>query len=207
MSPKAAEVLIIGAGVIGASIAFHLTRCGMKPLVIEKSDPAGAVIAGSETAYRIDCLAVGFGFSANLELAQLAGCDVAFNAGLGGWVVKVNEDLETTVVGISAAGEITAIGGAAKSLIEGRLAGLSILRRMGLLKFGELDKEISALKQARKRQMAFGRYFNAQYSFPSEYMANWIRSLPDDAPVCRCEEVNWAMCAGRSPMASARSPA
>jgi sarcosine oxidase subunit beta len=38
--PKTAEVLIIGAGVIGASIAFHLTRHGIKPLVIEKNDPA-----------------------------------------------------------------------------------------------------------------------------------------------------------------------
>jgi glycine/D-amino acid oxidase-like deaminating enzyme len=46
VAPKAAEVLIIGAGVIGASIAFHLTRYGIKPLVIEKSDPA----AGSSGA-------------------------------------------------------------------------------------------------------------------------------------------------------------
>jgi NADPH-dependent 2,4-dienoyl-CoA reductase/sulfur reductase-like enzyme len=162
----------------------------LREVIAARVDPAGAVIAGSETAYRIDCLAVGFGFSANLDLAHLAGCDVAFNSGLGGWVVKVNEDLETTVDGISAAGEITAIGGAAKSLTEGRLAGLSILKGMGLLKSGELNKEISVLKQTRRRQMAFGRYFNAQYSFTPEYRARWIRSLPDDVPVCRCEEVN-----------------
>jgi sarcosine oxidase subunit beta len=36
----------VGAGVIGASIAFHLTRHGIKPLVIEKNDPA----AGSSGA-------------------------------------------------------------------------------------------------------------------------------------------------------------
>ena len=46
MDPKTADVLIIGAGVIGASIAFHLTRHGIKPLLIEKSDPA----AGSSGA-------------------------------------------------------------------------------------------------------------------------------------------------------------
>jgi len=44
--PKTADVLIIGAGVIGASIAFHLTRQGIKPLLLEKSDPA----AGSSGA-------------------------------------------------------------------------------------------------------------------------------------------------------------
>ena len=46
MVPKTADAVIIGAGVIGASIAFHLTRRGIKPLVIEKSDPA----AGSSGA-------------------------------------------------------------------------------------------------------------------------------------------------------------
>jgi glycine/D-amino acid oxidase-like deaminating enzyme len=41
-----ADAVLIGAGVIGASIAFHLTRHGIKPLVLEKSDPA----AGSSGA-------------------------------------------------------------------------------------------------------------------------------------------------------------
>ena len=46
MGPESADVLIIGAGVIGASIAFHLTRRGIKPLLIEKHHPA----AGSSGA-------------------------------------------------------------------------------------------------------------------------------------------------------------
>jgi sarcosine oxidase subunit beta len=41
-----ADVLIIGGGVIGTSIAFHLTRQGIKPLLVEKSAPA----AGSSGA-------------------------------------------------------------------------------------------------------------------------------------------------------------
>jgi glycine/D-amino acid oxidase-like deaminating enzyme len=45
-SPKTADVVIIGAGVIGASVAFHLTRRGIKPLVVEKNEPA----AGSSGA-------------------------------------------------------------------------------------------------------------------------------------------------------------
>jgi glycine/D-amino acid oxidase-like deaminating enzyme len=35
--PKAADAVIIGAGVIGASIAYHLTRHGIRPLVLEKA--------------------------------------------------------------------------------------------------------------------------------------------------------------------------
>ncbi len=46
MGFKTADVVIIGAGVIGAAIAFHLTRHGMRPLLVEKSAPA----AGSSGA-------------------------------------------------------------------------------------------------------------------------------------------------------------
>jgi D-hydroxyproline dehydrogenase subunit alpha len=186
-----ARLRLAGAAVCsGVRILEARGDDGALEVAAARVDNAGRVIPGSETVYRAGCLAVGFGFTANIELAQLAGCAVAFNSGLGGWVVKVNEDLETSIDGIHAAGEITAIGGAAKSLTEGRLAGFSILRRMGLLKRNEMKAEISALKKTRRRQMAFARYFNAQHEFTPEYMAGWIRSLPGDVPVCRCEEVN-----------------
>ena len=163
---------------------------GLREVVAARVDKEGTVIPGSETIYPVSCLAVGFGFTANIELAQLAGCGLAFNSELGGWVVKVNENLETSVDGIHAAGEITAIGGAAKSLTEGRLAGLAILERMGLLKSDAMREELSALKKMRHRLMAFARYFNSQQTFPPEYLAGWIRSLPNEMTVCRCEEVN-----------------
>jgi len=162
----------------------------LREVVVARVDPRGEIIAGSETVCPAESLAVGFGFSANIELAQLAGCGLAYNASLGGWVVKVNEDLETGVDGILAAGEITAVGGASKSLIEGRLAGLSILRKMGLLKTAERADEIAALKKNRRRQLAFARYFNAQWTLPRERVDGIIRGLPDDVAVCRCEEVS-----------------
>jgi NADPH-dependent 2,4-dienoyl-CoA reductase/sulfur reductase-like enzyme len=162
---------------------------GLREVAAARVGPAGTVLPGSETIYPASCLAVGFGFTANIELAQLAGCGLAYNSELGGWVVKVNEDLETSVAGIHAAGEVTAIGGAAKSLAEGRLAGLAILERLGLLKSGTMREELAALKRMRQRLMAFARYFNSRHCFAPEYMAGWICSLPNDVPVCRCEEV------------------
>nr|MCU0604398.1 NAD(P)/FAD-dependent oxidoreductase [Desulfobacterales bacterium] len=185
-----ARLRLAGAAVRGG-VRIIEARGGGGPLDVTAAgiDNAGTVIPGSETAYSAGCLAIGFGFSANVELAQLAGCALAFNSGLGGWVVKVNEDLETSVAGIHAAGEITAIGGAAKSLTEGRLAGLSILGCMGRLKSNHRRAEIVALKKTRRRQMAFARYFNAQYDFSPGYLAAWISGLADDVPVCRCEEV------------------
>jgi glycine/D-amino acid oxidase-like deaminating enzyme len=38
--PAAAEVIVVGAGMVGASAAYHLARAGMRPLVIEANAPA-----------------------------------------------------------------------------------------------------------------------------------------------------------------------
>ncbi len=46
MKSLSADIVIIGAGVIGASVAFHLSRHGIKALVLEKHEPA----AGSSGA-------------------------------------------------------------------------------------------------------------------------------------------------------------
>ena len=46
MPPRVADAVVVGAGVIGASIAYHLTRRGIRPLVVEEHDPA----AGSSGA-------------------------------------------------------------------------------------------------------------------------------------------------------------
>ncbi len=34
--PDTADVVIVGGGVIGSSIAYHLAKEGLKPVVIEK---------------------------------------------------------------------------------------------------------------------------------------------------------------------------
>ena len=38
--PAEAEVIVVGAGMLGASAAYHLARAGMRPLVIEARSPA-----------------------------------------------------------------------------------------------------------------------------------------------------------------------
>jgi len=38
--PSAAEVVVVGAGMVGASAAWHLARAGMRPLVLDANAPA-----------------------------------------------------------------------------------------------------------------------------------------------------------------------
>jgi len=120
-----------------------------------------------------DFLAIGYGFSPNTELAQLCGCPVEYCPELGGFVVKTAEDL-SCAPGIYASGEVTGIGGARKSMIEGRLAALSALgkRDPGLLK-------------ARERELSFARRLNTVFSVPLHL---W-REIPDETIICRCEDV------------------
>jgi len=162
---------------------------GLEEVVTAAVDRRGAVVPGTERTYRAGALAVGFGFTPNIEAARLAGCEIVYNASLGGWVVRVGDDLETSVAGIHAAGEITAVGGAAKSWIEGRIAAYGILRRSGRLQPGAMRREIAGLQRTRRGQMAFARWFNARYTFGSEYMARRFGELADDVPLCRCESV------------------
>jgi sarcosine oxidase subunit beta len=56
--PAAAEVVVVGGGMLGASAAYHLARAGMRPLVIEANSPAWGAS----------------GRNAGMALAGLGGC-------------------------------------------------------------------------------------------------------------------------------------
>ena len=45
--PNTADVVIIGGGVMGCSIAYNLAKEGLKPVVIEKSDIGGEASGSS----------------------------------------------------------------------------------------------------------------------------------------------------------------
>jgi NADPH-dependent 2,4-dienoyl-CoA reductase/sulfur reductase-like enzyme len=165
-----------------------IEACGQKGLeevLTVKIDTYGRVLPGSETVYPCECLAIGYGFAANIELAQLAGCKLEYKAQQGGWTVGVTQDLETAVAGIFAAGEITGIAGAAKSITEGKLAALAILKKLGKISNDTYFARSQKLKNARKKHLRFGAYFNAQHKIPDEIN----RSIADETIICRCEDI------------------
>jgi NADPH-dependent 2,4-dienoyl-CoA reductase/sulfur reductase-like enzyme len=157
----------------------------LEEVLTVKIDRNGHVRPGSQTVYPAECLAIGYGFVANIELAQLAGCRLEYDANQGGWMVWVTEDLETSVSGIFAAGEITGIAGATKSITEGKLAAQAILLKLGKISSDIFIARSTQLKKKRKRHVRFGKYFNAQHKIPCEI----IRSIADETIVCRCEDI------------------
>ena len=186
--------IVEGARHLAAILKAHVP-CHHRSMVIEargrgeldgvvaaKVDRLGRIVEGTEKAYRTACLAVGWGYTPNLELPQRAGCGLTYSEAMGGWAVRVGNELETTVKGIFAAGEITGIAGALKSIHEGELAAWGILRKLGR----DVDpRRVKYLERQRARHLRFGAYFNRLHKLPAEV---YLR-IPDEVTLCRCEDV------------------
>lgn len=154
-------------------------------VVAARVDGQGRVLQGTESVYATDTLAVGQGFTPNIELPLQAGCRVAHAVDRGGWFVDVNADMETSQAGIYAAGETTGIAGGAKSFIEGRLAAWDILHRQGRLDANTCAQQMRPLRRRRHRQIRYGRLLNTL----CHPRAGVYGDIPDAVTVCRCEGI------------------
>lgn len=157
----------------------------LESVVVARVDSSGKIIQGTEKIHETSALAVGNGFVPNIEVAQLANCSLEYSEAKGGWVVEVKENLETSVENVFAAGEITGIGGAYKSIHEGELAANSILYRLDKMGKRDFDKKQSRMIRKRKHDLKFGTLFNLLYRVPM----GSVLEIPDDTIVCRCEDV------------------
>jgi D-hydroxyproline dehydrogenase subunit alpha len=157
----------------------------LQQVVYGSLDRKGNLVPGSEKMVRTDCLAVGHGFAANIELAQAAGCKLSFDRDAHGWVVEVDACMRTSLPGIYASGELTGVAGARKSFIEGQIAGHSIALDLGLQ--GPLDyrRSVRDLMRIREREIGFGRLITRISAPP---VGLW-HTIHDDTIICRCEDV------------------
>ncbi len=170
----------------GVRIIEARGRRQLETVTAGRVDARGRVIAGTETHIDVDTLAIGYGFAPNLELAQQAGCTLAYAPDQGGWCVDINDSMETSLKNIYAAGEITGIAGAAKSLIEGQISAWKILLRQGRVNRRTAAGHVRRLRRQRKQELQYGRFLNQLCRID----ANCYAGIPDDTIVCRCEEIS-----------------
>ncbi|MEV5962775.1 FAD-dependent oxidoreductase [Kribbella sp. NPDC051952] len=102
-------------------IAAHGTD-HVEAVTVVRIDENWRPVPGTERRLEVDAVCLGFGFTAQLELAVSARCDLTTGPD-GGPAVIVDHNQQTTTPGIYAAGELTGIGGADLSTQEGHLAG------------------------------------------------------------------------------------
>ncbi len=147
-------------------------------------DRKGNTVPGTFQTYPAEALAVGYGFCPNIELPVQAGCALDYDADRGGWVVRVDHALETSVAAVYVAGEITGIAGAGKSFVEGKLAALSILEKLGK-KTGP-GRYAQKLVRMQKHQLGYAAFLNQLCQVP----ASAYETIDDDVLICRCEEIS-----------------
>ena len=152
---------------------------------IARLDAAGRPIPGSETAVDVDALCVSFGLTPNVELAQLAGCELVYEPQRGGWTPVVGGCCQTSLAGVLAIGDMGAVEGAAAGMLEGRLAGLQAAHLVGRLPVTAVTEAITKDAAARRRYHRFGAALNTIFVPPDGLFS----LAADDTIVCRCEEV------------------
>ncbi|MEU9510222.1 FAD/NAD(P)-binding oxidoreductase [Micromonospora sp. NPDC048170] len=163
--------------VVAAHGTDHLTGVTVAPV-----GPDGTVV-GTGTEVECDGLAVGFGFTPQLELAVTLGCATRLDSD-GSLVLAVDAAQATSVPGVYAAGEVTGVGGADLSLVEGELAGGAAALSLGRPPSWSARRHDRLLRD-RRRLRRFAAALHAVHPVP----AGWPEWCDDDTLVCRCEEV------------------
>ena len=137
----------------GHSVARAEGESGVESAVLYALDDDWQPIAGSERRYDVDLIALAVGLSPAVELAASAGCELAYDAALGGHLPLHDEHLETTVGGVFVAGDLAGIEEAPTAMEEGKLAGLAAAQAIGLVdaangtqRRAEIERDLAALR-------------------------------------------------------------
>ena len=86
-------------------------------LTLAKLDASGESTGPQSRAFDVDLVAINFGFTANSELARMAGVPCTFDLARGGWIPETDDFGRTTLEGVFVAGDGAGLRG---SLGRGR---------------------------------------------------------------------------------------
>lgn len=165
-----------------AVVAAHGTGA-VSSVELARLDRRGRPVPGSRRRVDCDAVAVGYGFTPQLELPLALGCATRLDVD-GNLVLDVDVAGRTSLPGVYAAGEVTGVGGADLALTEGRLVGTVVAMAAGRRsRYGE--RELTRMLARRGAQRRFARLMHEVHAPP----ADWPSWLDDDTLVCRCEEV------------------
>ncbi|WP_088185308.1 FAD/NAD(P)-dependent oxidoreductase [Sphingobium sp. Z007] len=169
-----------------AGVAVHL---GVTPVeIIGDADVGVGGVrfrdgGSKERSIACDAVAMGHHLRPETQLADLARCAFAFDAGTRQWLPERDGDGRSSVAGVYLAGDGAKILGARSAEASGRLAALAALSDLGL----PVDKgEMASLRGDVADYAKFARGLATAFPWPAEQAG----ALPDDAILCRCEGVS-----------------
>jgi sarcosine oxidase subunit alpha len=89
-------------------------------------------IPGTEKRIDCDIVCLAVGLSPSVRLVSQTGAEVVYVPEAGGFVALHNEYMETSRRGVFVAGDLSSIEEASVAMLEGKIAGLSAIKRLGM---------------------------------------------------------------------------
>ena len=161
-------------------------RAGITPVAGEGESALQAVRYRDRRGreHHVACTGLGIGYSvkSEVQLAELAGCEMAFDPLAQQWLPQADEDGRAVEGSIYLAGDGAGVAGADAAEVRGRLAALALLADKGIA----IDRVFHARLRARLRGIM--RFRNAlERALPAPF--HLARTLPDETVICRCEAI------------------
>lgn len=99
--------------------------------VVCEVDERFQAIEGTEKEFDVDVICISVGLTPLNELLAMRGCQMKYIPQLSGFVPLRNENYETTIKNVFAAGDATGVEEASAAMVEGYLAGLCAASEIG----------------------------------------------------------------------------
>jgi thioredoxin reductase len=145
----ASKILRAGVPILTSStIKEARGNMEVEEVVIVNLDSTWKTIEGTERTFSADSVCIATGLHPSTRLAQMAGCDLVFSSILGGHLPAHNENMETSIEGIYVAGDASGVEEASTAMEEGKLAGIDMARKLGLLSQSEADRRREQVVQS-----------------------------------------------------------
>jgi len=155
-APRVGGYGVHAAKVARTGVPFYLSHTIVKAegedcvrgVTIAEVDSAFQFVPGTEKHFEVDTICLAVGLSPMSQLLKMAGCDMEDNPKRGGQVPLINENGETSLPGVFAAGDVAGIEEASSAMIGGKIAGISAARYLGYIGEDEASEQIEQLKES-----------------------------------------------------------
>jgi NADPH-dependent 2,4-dienoyl-CoA reductase/sulfur reductase-like enzyme len=178
-----AQGLRYTAWLLRAGVEIHT---GVTPLAVDGEERVSGVRirlhGGREQYFACDAVGLGYGLRSETQLADLAGCQFAFDPVARQWLPEIDADGRSTTPYVYLAGDGAMIRGADAAELSGRLAACAALRDLGE---AVTEAELDGLRRQLAPMSRFRRGLEQAFPWPARLAAG----LPDATVVCRCEAI------------------
>ncbi len=169
----------------GHTIFGALGETEVAAVAYGRVDAQGRPLKHTEKVIEVDTICVALGFLPNLTLTRHLECEHIYDATLDAFYPQHTETMETTVPNVYVAGDVTGVGGKDMSKLQGQVAGLNILGKLGRLPPEEVKLRVQALEPRLNREARFIHMLKDRL----QVRPGLLELIDDDTIICRCEMV------------------